>query len=131
MKAMTFVKMHRSWFVVGAIVLVLALLYWFDPRTTPFAPRCLWHDLTGWQCPTCGLQRALHAVLHGRLKEALLYNPFLVYSLPYFALVVMTACMPEGKWQKRLHNTFESRRAIILYIVLFVLWGFVRNIFGI
>ena len=47
--------------------------------------------LTGWDCPACGGQRALHSLLHGRVGEALHFNPFLVVSVPYFLAVAWTS----------------------------------------
>ena len=68
------------WCVVGC--LVTALLYLFSPEATQWYPRCPFHCLTGLSCPGCGSLRALHAVLHGQMIEALCCNPLLVVCLP-------------------------------------------------
>ncbi len=57
----------------GAFLLAFVLY-----RTGPFAswlPGCLFHRFTGLDCPGCGMTRAVHAVLHGRLAEAFRCNP--------------------------------------------------------
>ncbi|MBC6992418.1 DUF2752 domain-containing protein [Hymenobacter sp. BT491] len=67
--------------------LALAALYFrLDPARYPF-PRCPFYLLTGLYCPGCGTQRALHALLHGRLCQAaslnllaVLYAPVLVFG---------------------------------------------------
>jgi uncharacterized ParB-like nuclease family protein len=35
------------------------------------SPPCVWKQITGAPCPTCGLTRAFCALGHGRLGEAL------------------------------------------------------------
>jgi hypothetical protein len=62
-------------------VLVLSLLWWFDP-TTLNLPLCWFHTWTGLDCPGCGATRATHELLHGRLMAAWHYNALWVLSLP-------------------------------------------------
>lgn len=38
-------------------------------------PGCLFHRLTGLDCPGCGMTRAAHAALHGRWEDAFRFNP--------------------------------------------------------
>lgn len=38
--------------------------------------------LTGYDCPGCGAQRALHALLHGDIAAAWGYNPALFFLIP-------------------------------------------------
>jgi len=64
-----------------AVCVVIALLYAFPPAATRWYPRCLFHYLTGLNCPGCGSLRALHAILHGRVIEAVGCNPLLVAVL--------------------------------------------------
>jgi len=70
--------------------LILALgvcFYWFDPLAENFFPPCPFHSFTGFDCPGCGSQRALHALLHGNIKQAADHNLLLVAGLP-FAVVL-------------------------------------------
>lgn len=69
--------------MLGAIV-----LYTFDPSAYPFYPRCLFHALTGLDCPGCGATRAVHALLHGRIGEAFRYNAMLFAGAGVFAFAV-------------------------------------------
>ena len=81
--------------------------------------------------PGCGFQRALHAALHGHWAEAINYNLFLIYSLPYLLCLALTEWVMWGKWQMQCRRIFESQKAGMLYLVLFITWGIVRNILGI
>jgi Protein of unknown function (DUF2752) len=65
---------------VAAFVLVR-----FPPTDASFYPRCpvfFWLHL---YCPGCGGTRALAALLHGRLVEAMHWNAMVVVSLPFAA----------------------------------------------
>jgi hypothetical protein len=72
------------------------MLFTFSPTEHGFYPRCLFHALTGWQCPGCGGTRALYQLLHLHAGEALRYNALVTVLAPmamgwfvywYFAVV--------------------------------------------
>src|SRR5215467_11217544 len=65
----------------GAAVAAATVLAIGDPSRGGF-PACPLHSLTGINCPGCGTQRALHAVLHGHLGVALHDNAFAMLSIP-------------------------------------------------
>lgn len=69
----------------GAVV-----LFRFDPAQHGFYPRCQLHRLTGLQCPGCGGLRALHALLHGHVMEAVRLNPLFVLALPVIGVWMAT-----------------------------------------
>lgn len=82
-------KRAASLLVLGLVAgLALAVLYFrLDPAQYPF-PRCPVHWLTGLHCPGCGTQRALHALLNGRVQQAAGFNllaalcaPIVVFGL--------------------------------------------------
>jgi hypothetical protein len=68
--------------VVAGLATVTAFFFLFNPAEYPVFPRCLFQSLTGWQCPGCGGQRALHQLLHGHILEALRLNALVVILLP-------------------------------------------------
>ena len=59
-----------------------------DPATSSIFPPCLWRAATGWLCPGCGSARALHALVHGRVLDALAFNPLTVAAIPIVGLAV-------------------------------------------
>lgn len=70
----------------GVVATFLAfVLYQYGPHVWWF-PECVFHRLTGLNCPSCGLTRATSAALHGRFGEALRCNPLGMVVVP--ALVV-------------------------------------------
>lgn len=67
--------------LAAAVLLCVALLV--DPPTQArFYPACPIHLLFGIDCPGCGATRALAALLHGHLAEALHFNTLFVLLLP-------------------------------------------------
>ena len=64
------------------------VLYTFPPATSRWYPQCTFHQLTGLDCPGCGVTRALHHLLHGRFGEAFHLNPllFVVMGVALFAI---------------------------------------------
>ena len=69
---------------LGWVVLAVAAfqLYQRGPMGPSWLPGCVFHKLTGLHCPGCGMTRAAHASLHGRLGEAFRYNPLGMILLP-------------------------------------------------
>lgn len=109
----------------------LAVLYYaVDPRHCAWLPHCPFRMLTGWECPACGGQRALHSLLHGRLDEALRFNPFLVIAVPYLAVAVWTS-FDRGPTAARFRPIVQHRWVIYGYCVLFFVWWVVRNLPGV
>jgi len=80
---------------------VVALATW-NPSDYSF-PRCWFHWATGWHCPGCGCQRALHALAHGEWFHAIRYNLFVVLSLPILLTGYLhwTLQLYESDWQIR------------------------------
>ena len=66
----------------------LALYYFFSPENPNFIVKCPFNYFTSYDCPGCGSQRALHALLHGELRKAFSYNPLFILAIPYVLLGV-------------------------------------------
>jgi hypothetical protein len=75
---------------VGVLALGVWLLRTFDPGAAgSLFPSCLFHDLTGWYCPGCGITRALHALVHFDLMRAFAMNALLVACLPLLTVMAL------------------------------------------
>lgn len=111
-----------------ALLAVGIIYYAYNPTESNFFPKCPWLWLTGTQCPSCGIQRFLHLLMHGEWSSALRLNPFLMLSLPYATLAVL------GKWYNYrgvfdgLNRFVYHHVTLYTYAVLFVLWWVLRNL---
>lgn len=115
------------WAACIAGVAALAVCYYrWDPAHSVWAPKCVFRLLTGYDCPACGSQRALHALLHGRLAAAFAANPFLVVSVPYVAAVF---CVSFGRGERlgRWRGYVLHPLVLKLYVVLILAWWVLRN----
>ena len=68
--------------VFAAAVAAGCALRAFPPGTSAFYPACPFHHWTGLLCPGCGATRALAALSHGHLAEALRWNALVIAALP-------------------------------------------------
>lgn len=114
------------------VVLSIGIIYYYVvPEDSIWVPKCPWWLITGTYCPSCGIQRFLHAILNGRFFDALCLNPFLLISLPYALLAVV------GKWYNfngifdKLNRFIYCRKALLTYVALFFLWWIIRIVFNI
>ena len=112
----------------GLVVLtvVLGVVYYFvDPSASRFMPRCLFRTLTGWDCPGCGSQRMIHALLHGNLRDAWHYNAFLLLTLPGILFLVWLEIVRRK--HPRLYMRVHSVPVVIALCVAILLWTILRN----
>jgi hypothetical protein len=122
----------RKRLLIGlAVIVILVLLYWINPTESAFAPKCIFHSLTGLSCPGCGMQRFLHAFLHGRFAEAISYNYLLIIFIPYIILYGFGELVLTGETQKRWKYILEGRAVTLTMVILAPAWFIVRNIFHI
>lgn len=108
----------------------LAIFYFIaDPATSRWAPKCLFHTLTGLNCPGCGSQRFFHALLHGHFIEAIHYNALFIIAIPYLLLLALTSFFPARF--PRLFRLLYAPTSISILIAIIIAWTILRNIFGI
>ncbi len=116
-----------GWIFAVAGVALLALYYIFNPATSQWAPKCMFHAVTGLDCPGCGSQRMLHALIHGDFAAAWSANPFLLCAAPAIILLIIAAARRTRF--PRLYQRLNSPVAIAVYVVLLLGWTVWRNIF--
>jgi hypothetical protein len=120
---------HRS--VAHLSLLAAAVLAWtlwrFPPETSRFYPQCpvfFWLHL---YCPGCGATRALAALLHGRLSDALRWNALAVAFIPmavaFFGLSYLRAV--RGK---NFHWPAIPSRALVLCFAAAAVFTVLRNL---
>lgn len=112
----------------GAIA--LTALFLFDPERTDVFPKCPFLSLTGWKCPGCGSQRAVHALLHGQIPEAFGFNALLVLSIPYLLPGAWLEWLGGSKRYPEARRRWFGPEAAKLWLVLVLLWWVGRNVFS-
>ena len=110
------------------VIAILTMLYIYNPSETSWAPKCVFKAVTGLSCSGCGMQRFLHAMMHGRFLEAIQYNYLLVILIPYLALFGIEKLFLTGETQKRWKRVIEGRAAVIILCIIAPSWLVIRNI---
>lgn len=117
--------------IVTAAVITLSLLYFFYPATAGnFYPRCIFHLLTGLDCPGCGSQRAASALLHGHLLQAIDFNLLFVLALPFVVYAAFVFSWNIFSSRKITQNIFYSVAFVRTLLIVIAVFCVLRNIPG-
>lgn len=89
-------------------------------------PRCLFRTVTGCDCPACGTQRAVNALLHGDPAAAFWHNPYLALLTPYLA-VLLGSSFGSGRTALRTRRLATHPITILCIGSAMVGWWILRN----
>ncbi len=128
------VTIRTNKYVIGTTLLLLggAFIYIYknyDPMEHSFFPACPIKALTGFDCPGCGSQRAIHAILNGNFKAAVNSNPLIMFLIPYLILNLYFITRPflTAK-QLRWRNFLFGYPAMIVLSIITLLFTILRNL---
>jgi len=122
------IKIALGVFVSTLLVAAVVFFYRFDPETQPLFPKCPFFLVTGYQCPGCGSQRAIHSLLHVNIGAALRYNAFMVVALPYIVMGVWLEWLGGGMRHPRLQRFFFGRWSAVILLVVIIAYWILRNL---
>lgn len=108
------------------VAVIVYMYYQYDPSYSSLAPKCIVRQLTGYDCPSCGVQRAIHSLLHLDVERAFWLNPFIFVVAPYIVLLILTT-LCKGKVFCRMRRYVQRRVVVYSYIALYFIWWVVRN----
>jgi hypothetical protein len=97
-----------------------------DPNAPGHYPTCPFLFVTGYYCPGCGSLRAVHALTHGHLLEAVDRNPLATALLPVliFGYLAWARRRVTGRPRRRLAPAW----AIWMLLVVVIAFWILRNI---
>ncbi|WP_019538038.1 DUF2752 domain-containing protein [Proteiniphilum acetatigenes] len=118
---------------IGAVVTVLVaaalyIFYTFDPETQPLFPKCPFLLATGYECPGCGSQRAVHSLLHFNIGTALKYNAFMVLAIPYIFLGIYLQYFGGKKRFPSVEKILFGRWAALALLAFILVFWIARNV---
>jgi hypothetical protein len=119
--------LHNGVLLASLTVLSLAVLWWIDPAELNL-PLCAFHTWTGLDCPACGVIRATHEMLHGRLLTAWHYNGLWVFTWPLTVYVGISELrLSQGR--RPLPGDLPRRAWFWLAVIgVAVVFGVARNL---
>ena len=105
----------------------LAAVALFDPAQHGWFPQCTLKKLTGWSCPTCGVLRGTHALLHGDFALAARFNPLIfLLGVPLVVAAALAWFRPQALAAIPSTVKWSLAAVAILFAVAFVI---VRNLY--
>lgn len=111
------------------IFLVITLFgYYFLNSNYNFKIPCLFHKLTNYYCPGCGITRCIFSILEGNIKKAFNYNRLVFIMLPFIIVYIIYKTYlyifnKKDKIINKIPNTFW-----FLLLVIVISFGIIRNI---
>jgi hypothetical protein len=118
-----------KWSIVFGFLMLFALVYKiFDPGVTDFFPECIFYRYTGFKCPVCGSQIAVHHLMNFEIEKAFMSNALLVLAIPYIGMnIILDIIKSPGEKTKKLKNVLFGKKAVIGIVVIIVLFWIGRN----
>jgi hypothetical protein len=127
------VKNNPTRIIISVIVILLlmagvVIFYVFDPETHAFFPKCMFLALTGFECPGCGTQRAIHSLLHLDFRRAFSYNALMPFLVPYILTGVYLAFLGGKERFPELEKVLFGKWAAVIAVGSVVVYGVLRNV---
>lgn len=115
--------------IASAFLLLVGVVFFlFDPSNSAYYPKCIFHSLSGFDCPGCGSQRSLHHLVHFEIKEALFENPLFVLALPYTLFYLYLKYFGGKEKCPRIMTVLYGRKAAAVILIIIILFWIFRNL---
>jgi hypothetical protein len=113
--------------VFSAVALVIvATVFFFNPSTHHFYPVCLFHKITGLNCPGCGMTRSLFALLHLKFFTAVRDNALFVTGI--FLLGIRGGWLVINKFRRQPVGEFFRVQWLWPVLLVTLVFTVLRNL---
>jgi len=109
-----------------AILGVAAVVFFFNPSRYGFYPTCLFHQVTGLNCPGCGATRSFYALLHGHFQLALKDNALFIFLLG--ATAIRGAWFVQRKIFRKPTGEFFPTKWLWPLLIVAAMFTILRNL---
>lgn len=104
------------------------IFYTFDPEEMVLFPKCPFLLATGYECPGCGSQRAVHSILHLNFRAAFSYNALILFLIPYILFGMFLEFFNGKKRFPKLEKFFFGKWAALIVVLGILVYWVVRNL---
>ena len=111
----------------GAVLLAVGCAYSIWYLCTGIGIPCVFHEITGLDCPGCGVSRMLLSLARLDFEAAFEYNAVLLCLLPVLLGLLAVHVIRYVRTGSRRMTRFENAVLWILIVIL-LLWGVLRNL---
>lgn len=109
-------------------LLIIFVSYYIINKKTGFYIPCIFHEITGLDCPGCGITRCLFHLINLRIDEAFKVNPLVFILLPFIVAYFL--------YQSYLYIYNKKDKILVkipnyvMYTLLFItiVYGIIRNV---
>ena len=108
------------------VLLILGIVYLFIFQKIGIGIPCVFYELTGYQCPGCGMTHAMSEIWKGNFYGAWEYNALSVTALPIICIYYFYHSVKGEQGRDKEFYVWEYIFLIALFIVV-LLYGFFRN----
>ncbi len=126
-------KLRLIILILLGITLLVGLLIIYttiDPDASVLFPKCPFLMLTGLECPGCGSQRTIHAMLNGEWLNALKTNLLVVLVFPYLFIAIASLLLKSRfVAAQRIYEALTGTIATYLFALVFILSFILKNVF--
>lgn len=109
---------RKDYLLVIIVLFVMAILVLYERIAIP----CIFHKITGFYCPGCGITRAIKALLKGDIYTSIRNNALLYIVVPVIAISEIINRLTKRKY-KKCYNTI-----LIVLLIITIGYGILRNI---
>lgn len=116
--------------LLATLFIIIGIIYAVVVDLLKFGIPCVFNMLTGVKCPGCGITRSLISLLHFQIYDSLKYNALTFFIIAYISLVFINTSkvyIKSGTFYLNAGSEYIS----VIFLILFIIWGIVRNIIGI
>jgi Protein of unknown function (DUF2752) len=115
---------YKWLFLLLGVIVFIVIYTVFDPYEVKFFPKCAFYTVTGYKCPGCGSQRAIHNLLNLKIGAAIHENLLLIISLPYliFGAFLDIYRTKKEKYQRIYDKLFSGIAVWIIFAIIMLYW---------
>ncbi|WP_405206072.1 DUF2752 domain-containing protein [Aquimarina sp. LLG6339-5] len=125
-------KYLKYGYLLALVPIFFFIRYYYlnDPGSSTgegFFPSCPFHLLTGYHCPGCGSQRAIHDLLNGRILQALQHN-LLFVILAIVLFIKLYNYTAKRFLNKKLKDWTYNKYFTYIILITIISYWILRNI---
>lgn len=113
--------------VTKVIILLTVFITILIIYSTGIKIPCIFHMITGFYCPGCGITRCIIAILNFKFYQAFRYNPLILILLPFLTLYIIYKIYI---WLFNKEDKITSKLTgypIYCLIIVLIVYGILRN----
>jgi len=123
--------MHKDRALLVSLLVLVVIVAAYALRETGGAgwmPGCFFRKFTGFECPGCGMTRASHAFLNGRILEAFRFNPVGMVLFPLALLGIGLELLGWVRGKPFPYRLGFGRWGATVIAVVMIAWWILRNL---